>query len=48
MNKVEYDINFKKGLNTLVDLTEAFIKMNFYELSQLKFLFKGKEKIRGN
>ena len=48
MNNVENDKKFKKGLNTLVDLTEAFINIDFYELSQLEFHFKEKEKIRGN
>lgn len=47
MNRVENDEKFKKELNTLVDLTEAFIKINFDELSKLKFHFKEKEKIRG-
>jgi len=48
MNNVENDKKFKKGLNTLADLTGAFINIDFYELSQLKFHFKEKEKIRGN
>ena len=48
MNEVENDKKFKKRLNTLVDLTEAFININFDELSQLKIYFKEKEKIRGD
>jgi hypothetical protein len=47
MNKIENDKKFKKGLNTLVDMSEAFININFDELSQLKSHFKEKEKIRG-
>jgi hypothetical protein len=47
MTNVENDKKFKKELNTLVDLTKAFININFDELSQLKVHFKEKEKIRG-
>ncbi len=48
MTNVEHDKKFKKDLNTLVDLTEAFIRIKFDDLSQLEFHFKEKEKIRGN
>jgi hypothetical protein len=48
MTNVEHDKEFRKDLNTLVDLREAFISIKFDELSQLKFHFKEKEKIRGN
>lgn len=40
MTNVEHDKKFKKVLNTLVDLREAFISIKFDELSQLKFHFK--------
>jgi len=46
MTKVEHDKEFKKGLNTLADLREAFISIKFDELSQLNVYFKEKEKIR--
>ena len=46
MTNVEHDKRFKKGLNTLADLREAFISIKFDELSQLNIYFKEKEKIR--
>lgn len=48
MTNVEQDKNFIKGLNTLVDLSDAFINIKIGELSQLKSHLKEKENIRGS
>ena len=48
MTNVEHDKEFKKDLNTLVDLTEAFISIKLDDLSHLIFQLKEKEKVRGN
>ena len=47
MDSVIQNEGFRKGMNTLADLRNTFIKMSFDELSAIRELLQYHEKIRG-